>query len=418
VYAVVRIAGRQFQVRADERLRVPRMAAAAGSEVTFDEVLGVAGTPDAPPAWGTPVLPGARVVAEVLEHDRERTVLVFHKKRRKDYRKKNGHRQPYSEIRVKAIHSRFGGNSVARKGQGSSRNGRGGSKVARRRRSDGRVVTPATSWCDGAAHHPGDNVGRGHDDTLFALVDGRVVFGAPGARQTRAGGNCLGCRVDLVPARSPGPRGRASFEARASVGLLLALAGAAAPGAAAQTGPSTPSAAPDSAQARVVFWPEVTTLLKSGRVRDIAFQDPGLNIVPPIEMAWCADAQSRTLIAVATKPIAGTAEAGEEMGRRGRSSTRRRSRLRGMRARTRRPAARLRSGWTTRSISGLRTGQARRGRSSGLVYILLGTRFGSSPTRRAASRCGRSRRPGTWAASSGWRRAPAAISIWPASGRS
>ena len=83
---------------------MPRMAAAAGSEVSFDEVLGVAGTPDTPPAWGTPLLPGARVVAEVLEHDRGRTVLVFHKKRRKDYRKKNGHRQPYSEIRVKAIH--------------------------------------------------------------------------------------------------------------------------------------------------------------------------------------------------------------------------------------------------------------------------------------------------------------------------
>jgi large subunit ribosomal protein L21 len=46
---------------------------------------------------------GARVVAEVLAHDRERTILVFHKKRRKDHRKKNGHRQPFSEIRIKSI---------------------------------------------------------------------------------------------------------------------------------------------------------------------------------------------------------------------------------------------------------------------------------------------------------------------------
>jgi large subunit ribosomal protein L21 len=80
------------------------MAAAIGSEVTLDEVLGVAGDPGTPPLWGAPLVPGAHVVAEVLAHDRDRTILVFHKKRRKDYRKKNGHRQPYSEIRVKAIH--------------------------------------------------------------------------------------------------------------------------------------------------------------------------------------------------------------------------------------------------------------------------------------------------------------------------
>lgn len=104
VYAVVRIAGHQFQVRPDSRLRVPRLAAEAGAQVTLDDVLAIAETEDGTPVFGTPRIEGAQVVARVLEHDRERTIRVFHKKRRKDHRKLNGHRQPYSEIQVEAIH--------------------------------------------------------------------------------------------------------------------------------------------------------------------------------------------------------------------------------------------------------------------------------------------------------------------------
>jgi len=142
---------------------VPRMAAAAGSEVSFDEVLGVAGTRHAP-VWGTP-FSGRPRRREVLEHDRGRTVLVFHKKRRKDYRKKNGHRQPYSEIRVKAIHvTDRAGNSVAhKKGQGSSRNGRDSNpKWLGVKRSDGQVVSAGSILVRqrGTRIHPGDNVGR------------------------------------------------------------------------------------------------------------------------------------------------------------------------------------------------------------------------------------------------------------------
>jgi large subunit ribosomal protein L21 len=102
VYAVVRIAGKQFQVRPEERVRVPRLAAEVGAEVAFEEVLAVSG--DEGLAVGAPLLAGARVVARVEAHDRERKILVFHKKRRKDHRKKNGHQQPYSEIRIAAIH--------------------------------------------------------------------------------------------------------------------------------------------------------------------------------------------------------------------------------------------------------------------------------------------------------------------------
>jgi hypothetical protein len=72
----------------------------------------------------------------------------------------------------------------------------------------------------------------------------------------------------------------------------------------------------DSTAQPVIVWEKVTPLA-GGRVADVAFSTPGLNIVEPVEMAWLLDVSAATLIAVASKPILGTAEAGEELGRRG-----------------------------------------------------------------------------------------------------
>jgi large subunit ribosomal protein L21 len=80
---------------------VPLLPAEVGSEVAFGEVLAVVGESEA--RFGTPLVPGASVRAQVVEHGRARKVLVYHKKRRKDHRKRNGHRQPYSELRIQAI---------------------------------------------------------------------------------------------------------------------------------------------------------------------------------------------------------------------------------------------------------------------------------------------------------------------------
>ncbi len=101
MYAVVRIAGKQFTVRPQDRLRVPHLRADVGAEIDFEDVLLVHG--DAGPVAGSPTVAGARVRARVLAHDRDRKILVFHKKRRKDMRKKNGHRQPYSEVQIEDI---------------------------------------------------------------------------------------------------------------------------------------------------------------------------------------------------------------------------------------------------------------------------------------------------------------------------
>ncbi|MEM8600579.1 MAG: 50S ribosomal protein L21 [Bacteroidota bacterium] len=100
MYAIVEIAGKQFKVEEDATLYVPRLNAEIGDEVTFDRVLLTSGDGV---AVGTPTVEGASVTAEVLDHVKGDKIIVFKKKRRKGYRVKNGHRQPYTQIAIKAL---------------------------------------------------------------------------------------------------------------------------------------------------------------------------------------------------------------------------------------------------------------------------------------------------------------------------
>lgn len=101
MYAIVNIAGKQFKVSSGQKLYVPRIQAEAGDIVSFEQVLLVSS--EAGVAVGTPTVAGAAVEAEVLQHLKADKVIVFKKKRRKGYRVKNGHRQPYTQISVKSI---------------------------------------------------------------------------------------------------------------------------------------------------------------------------------------------------------------------------------------------------------------------------------------------------------------------------
>lgn len=102
MYAVVEILGQQFKAEAGKRLFIHRMEEAErGSQVEFEKVLLL--DKDGDVKVGAPVVEGAKVVAEVLSHVRGEKVIVFHKKRRKGYRKRNGHRQNFTEILVKEI---------------------------------------------------------------------------------------------------------------------------------------------------------------------------------------------------------------------------------------------------------------------------------------------------------------------------
>ena len=101
MYAIVNISGKQFKATEGARVRVPRQTGEAGTKVTFDNVLLVHdGTST---QIGTPTVSGATVTATVIDHGRERKILVYKKKRRKGYQRKNGHRQWFTEVEIQTI---------------------------------------------------------------------------------------------------------------------------------------------------------------------------------------------------------------------------------------------------------------------------------------------------------------------------
>ena len=101
MYAVFRTGGKQFRAEPGGTLRVPTLDVEAGDTITFDEVLLTSDGEDV--AVGQPIVDGAQVRAEVVDHGRDKKVIVFKRKRRKGYRRKQGHRQGYTEIRVDEI---------------------------------------------------------------------------------------------------------------------------------------------------------------------------------------------------------------------------------------------------------------------------------------------------------------------------
>jgi len=101
MYAIVEIAGQQFKAEAGKRLYVHRLEAEQGSVVEFEKVLLI--DVDGNVTVGEPTIEGAKIVCEVLSHVRGEKVLIFKKKRRKGYRKLNGHRQCFTEIRINEI---------------------------------------------------------------------------------------------------------------------------------------------------------------------------------------------------------------------------------------------------------------------------------------------------------------------------
>lgn len=102
-YAVVRTGGLQFRVSEGDLIRVPRMKSEVGEAIEMSDVLALSVAGDV--KVGTPVVESAFVRAEVIAHGKGRKVIVFKKKRRKDYRVKKGHRQGFTEIRITGITS-------------------------------------------------------------------------------------------------------------------------------------------------------------------------------------------------------------------------------------------------------------------------------------------------------------------------
>ncbi len=101
MYAIVEIAGQQFKVAKDQKVYVHRLQEEEGAKVSFDKVLLVEN--DGSVTIGAPAIQGAEVTAKILGHLKGDKVIVFKKKRRKGYRKKNGHRQALTEIQIEGI---------------------------------------------------------------------------------------------------------------------------------------------------------------------------------------------------------------------------------------------------------------------------------------------------------------------------
>jgi len=98
MYAIIRAGGKQFRAEKGKTLRLPLMSAETGAKVTFDEVL-LSSDGDRVTA-GTPLVKGAKVLGEVVGTGKEPKIYVFKFKRRKNYRRKTGHRQGYTEVRI------------------------------------------------------------------------------------------------------------------------------------------------------------------------------------------------------------------------------------------------------------------------------------------------------------------------------
>jgi len=101
MYAIVEIAGKQYKVRKNDKLYVPRRPEEVDATLTFDRVLLVSNGEEV--HVGTPTVEGATVEARVLDHVKADKVLVFKKKRRKRFKVKRGHRQPYTQIEINDV---------------------------------------------------------------------------------------------------------------------------------------------------------------------------------------------------------------------------------------------------------------------------------------------------------------------------
>ncbi|WP_186756127.1 50S ribosomal protein L21 [Echinicola salinicaeni] len=101
MYAIVNIAGKQFKVTKDQFVYAPKLQGDVDASVEFDEVL--LADDNGTVSVGAPTLAGAKVTGKILDHVKGDKVIVFKKKRRKGYKKKNGHRQEFTKILIENI---------------------------------------------------------------------------------------------------------------------------------------------------------------------------------------------------------------------------------------------------------------------------------------------------------------------------
>ena len=105
-FAIFKTGGKQYKVQASEILKIEKLELSKDNKIEFNEILAYGDKKNV--ELGFPLIKGAKIEAELIKNSKERTVLVFKKRRRKNSRKKYGHRQPFTLIRINKIFSKDG----------------------------------------------------------------------------------------------------------------------------------------------------------------------------------------------------------------------------------------------------------------------------------------------------------------------
>lgn len=103
MYAIIETGGKQYRVQEGDVVFIEKLVADAGSVVTFDKVLAVSN--EGSFAVGSPLVANANVQGKVLGHGKEKKIIVFKYKAKKNYRKRQGHRQPYTKVQIEKINA-------------------------------------------------------------------------------------------------------------------------------------------------------------------------------------------------------------------------------------------------------------------------------------------------------------------------
>ncbi len=101
MFAVIMTGGKQYKVAAGDTIKVEKLDGDAGSKVTLDQVCCL--SDGGKVSFGNPVISGASVLAEIVDHSRDRKVIIFKKRRRQNYRRKKGHRQHQTTLKITSI---------------------------------------------------------------------------------------------------------------------------------------------------------------------------------------------------------------------------------------------------------------------------------------------------------------------------
>lgn len=101
MHAIIETGGKQYRVTEGDTLFIERLEAEAGDTVTFDRVLAI--VDGETQTFGAPVIDGASVTAEVLKNGKAKKIIVYKMKPKKNYRRKQGHRQPYTQVKINTI---------------------------------------------------------------------------------------------------------------------------------------------------------------------------------------------------------------------------------------------------------------------------------------------------------------------------